>query len=146
VVVAVAVVRVMQMAADQIVDMTAMRDGFVPATWAVNVAGGVAGAGVGRSAGVRIGGRDGQGVLVKMVSMRLMEVAVVEIIGVAVMFDGSVAAAGSMDVRMIFVDLMMCHDCSCSGWAEKGGACAGVSLAWAMALKTRSRTCWSARA
>lgn len=49
----------MQMAADKIVDMIAMRDGFVPTTRTVLMPGVVAGADMGRSAGVRVGGGDG---------------------------------------------------------------------------------------
>jgi hypothetical protein len=112
VIVAVAAVRMVQMAIDQIVHMTAVRDGFVPAIRAMDVLSGVAGAGVAGRAGVGVGGVDWQVMLVEVVAVGLMEVAVVHVVGVAVMLDGSVAATGSVDVGMVVVDLMRFHDCS----------------------------------
>ena len=50
--------------------------------------------------------------LVDMVAVGLVEVAVVEVVHMAAMFDGGVAAAGSVDVGVIVVDIMLDHDCS----------------------------------
>jgi len=112
VIVAVAVVRMVQMAIDQIIHMAAVRDGFVAAIRTVDMPGVMAGACVTGRAGVRVGGVDGQIMLVEVVAVGLMEVAVVDVVGVAVMLDGSVAATGSVDVGMVVVDLMRLHDCS----------------------------------
>ncbi len=84
--------------------------------------------------------------LVDMVAVGLVEVAVVEVVHMAAVFYRCVAAAGSVDMGMVVVDIMLGHDCFFSGMNSEAGVCAGNSLAWAMALNTRSRTCWSASA
>ena len=84
-------VLVVQTAVDDVVDVIAVRYGFVAATFAVNVAV----AGVNRMAAVRIGFIDTQCMLVV--------VAVVLMVQVAFVFDGSVAAVCAVDVVMMFV-------------------------------------------
>jgi len=91
VVVAVIAVLVVQTAVDDVVNMIAVRYGFVAATFAVNVAV----AGVNRMAAVRIGFIDAQGVFIV--------VAVVLMVQVAVVFDGSMAAVCAVNVVMMFV-------------------------------------------
>ena len=98
-VVAVIAVLVMQTAVDDVVDMIAVRYGFVAATFAVNVAV----AGVNRMAAVRIGVIDAQGMFVVVAVVLMMQVAVVQIIDVAFVFDGSVAAVCAVNVVMMFV-------------------------------------------
>ena len=90
-VVAVIAVLVMQTAVDDVVNVIAVRYGFVAATFAVNVAV----AGVNRMAAVRVGFIDAQSMLVV--------VAVVLMVQVAVVFDGSVAAVCAVNVVMMFV-------------------------------------------
>ena len=92
-------VLVMQTAVDDVVDMIAVRYGFVAATFTVNVAV----AGVNRMAAVRIGFIDAQGMLVVMTVVFMVQVAVVQIIDVAFVFDGSVAAVCAVNVVMMFV-------------------------------------------
>ena len=98
-VVAVVTVLVMQAAVDDVVDVIAVRYGFMAATFAVNMAV----AGVNRMAAVRIGFIDAQGVLVVMTVVLMVQVAVVQIIDVAFVFDGSVAAVCAVDMVMMFV-------------------------------------------
>ena len=98
-VVAVISVLVMQTAVDDVVDVIAVRYGFVAATFAVNVAV----AGVNRMAAVRVGFIDAQGMLVAVAVVFMVQVAVVQIIDVAFVFDGSVAAVCAVDVVMMFV-------------------------------------------
>jgi hypothetical protein len=98
VIVAVASVGVMQMTGDEVIRVVAMRHCFVPATRAVGVAGGVRRALMAACAGVRVGGIDGQAMLVGMPVMNVMQMAVVEIIRVAVMQDGDMAAGRSVRV------------------------------------------------
>lgn len=98
-VVAVIAVLVMQAAVDDVVDVIAVRYGFVAATFAVNVAM----AGVNRMAAVRIGFIDAQGVFVVVAVVLMMQVAVVQIIDVTFVFDGSVAAVCAVNVVMMFV-------------------------------------------
>ena len=98
-VVAVVSVLVMQAAVDDVVDVIAVRYGFMAATFAVNVAV----AGVNRMATVRIGFIDAQGVLVVVAVVFMVQVAVVQIIDVAFVLDGSVAAVCAVNVVMMFV-------------------------------------------
>ena len=100
-------VLVVQTAVDDVVDVIAVRYGFVAATFAVNVAV----AGVNRMAAVRIGFIDTQCMLVvvavvlmvQVAVVLMVQVAVVQIIDVAFVFDGSVAAVCAVDVVMMFV-------------------------------------------
>ena len=98
-VVAVIAVFVMQTAVDDVVNMIAVRYGFVAATFAVNVAV----AAVNRMAAVRVGFIDAQCMLVVVTVVLMVQVAVVQIINVAFVFDGSVAAVCAVDVVMMFV-------------------------------------------
>ena len=98
-VVAVIAVLVMQTAVDDVVDMIAVRYGFVAATFTVNVAV----ASVNRMAAVRIGFIDAQGVFIVVAVVLMVQVAVVQIIDVAFVFDGSVAAVCAVNVVMMFV-------------------------------------------
>ena len=98
-VVAVISVLVMQTAVDNVVDVIAVRYGFMAATFAVNVAV----AGVNRVAAVRVGFIDAQGMLVVVAVVLMVQVAVVQIIDVVFVFDGSVTAVCAVNVVMMFV-------------------------------------------
>ena len=98
-VVAVIAVLVMQTAVDDVVDVIAVRYGFVAATFAVNVAV----AAVNRMAAVRIGFIDTQCMLVVVAVVLMVQVAVVQIIDVTFVFDGSVSAVCAVNVVMMFV-------------------------------------------
>ncbi len=103
-VVAVAVMRMMQVAVDQIVRMIAMRNGFVSAVCAMKVLRIVAGAGVTVGAGIRIRGAHLHRVLVDVAGMLMMQVAIVQKVGMAVVLDLGVTAVGTVLVRMVFVN------------------------------------------
>ena len=98
-VVAVISVLVMQTAVDDVVDVIAVRYSFVAATFAVNVTV----AGVNRMAAVRVGFIDAQGMLVIVAVVFMVQVAVMQIIDVTFVFDGSVAAVCAVNVVMMFV-------------------------------------------
>ena len=94
VVIAVVAVRVVQAAIDEKVDVVAVRHGFVAAAGAVHVAWLVTGA-RGRAAfGVGVG--DGDGVLLHAAFMRVVQMAFLQVVHVAVVADGGVAAAGAV--------------------------------------------------
>ena len=93
-VVAVISVLVMQTAVDDVVDVIAVRYSFVAATFAVNVAV----TGVNRMAAVRVGFIDAQGVLVVVAVVLMVQVAIMQIIDVSFVLDGSVAAVCAVDV------------------------------------------------
>ena len=103
VVVAVPGVRVMQVPGDEVVDVIAMRDRFVTATRAVDMALGVTSAAVRRRAGGRIGRADLEDALVDVPIVAVVEVAIVEVVDVVAMTDGEVAAVGAVDVIVIGV-------------------------------------------
>ena len=98
-IVAVVAVLMMQAAVDDVVDVITVRYGFMAATFAVNVAV----AGVNRMAAVRVGFIDTQGMLIIVAVVFMVQVAVVQIIDVAFMLDGSVAAVCAVNVVMMFV-------------------------------------------
>ena len=106
VMVAMAIVRVMQVPVYQIVDMIAMRNLLVPAIFAVNVQHIVTAAIVRRACG-GVGGSHLNYMLVHMISVRAMQMAVMQEIGMIAMFNGRMAASFPMDVGMKLVDLMM---------------------------------------
>lgn len=100
-VVAVPVVRVMQVPGDEVVDVIAVRDRFVTAPRAVEVALGVTSAGVRGRAGGRIGRPDLEDALVDVPIVTVVEVAIVEVVDVVAVTDGEVAAGGAVDVLVI---------------------------------------------
>lgn len=103
VVIAMVAVRVMQMAVDQIADVVTMRDRFVSATRAVDMAGFMAAATMLRGAAIRIGFRDSDHMLIYMVAMRMVQVAIMQVVDMAVVTDGGVAAARSVLVVVVLV-------------------------------------------
>ncbi len=109
-IVAVVAVRMVQVAVDEVVHVVAVWHGFVAAARAVLVVGGVGLAVVVRSACVRVLRADLDRMLVVVPLVGVMEVAVVQIVDVAVVFDGSVAAAGAVDMLVILMDYMFGHD------------------------------------
>jgi hypothetical protein len=101
VVVAVIAVRVVQMPADEIVDVIAVRNGLVPAVGSVDVAGLVLCAG--RTA-VRVLLVDGDQMLVDVALVRVMQVAAMQIIRMPIVADGDVAAVGPVLMVVAGVD------------------------------------------
>lgn len=102
-VIAVAAVGMMKMTRHQIVDMIAMGHGFVPAVRTVHMAGLVTLAFMPSGAVIRIGGANGDGMLIIVIAMAVVEVAVVEVIDMILVHNGGVAAARSMDVAMFAI-------------------------------------------
>lgn len=108
-IVAVTVVRVVQVAVDEVVDVIAVRDRFVPAAGPVDVRAVVARALVLRGALDRVGLADGQAVLVDVLAVRMMQMPVVQEVDVTVVLDGGVATVGPVGVIVSFVDLTIGH-------------------------------------
>jgi hypothetical protein len=100
VVVAVAVVRVVEMAVDQVIGVIAVRHAGMAAAGAMDVTGGVAGAPVvGRALG-RIGRVDRDRAFVDVIAVDLVQVAVVQVVDVAGVLDREVAAVGAVNMIM----------------------------------------------
>jgi hypothetical protein len=105
VVIAVSVVRVVQVIADAVVDVIAVGDALVAAVRAVGVVARVRHAGVRRGAEARVVAADRQGVLVGVVAVDEVEMAVVEVVGVVFVPDPDVAAVGAVGVVVVRVRL-----------------------------------------
>jgi hypothetical protein len=110
VIVAMACVHMVQAAIDQIIDMIAVRHRFMAAAGAVDM-----GAGRRRGAAIGIGGRNRDHMFINMIAMRVMQVAIMQIIDMAIMVHGGVAAAWPMHMGMAGVGVVAGHRSSPSG-------------------------------
>ncbi len=102
-VVAVTLMRVMQVAGDEKVDVVAVWDRLVSAAFAVDMLRVVSRAVVTGPAVVGVGAVDLEVVLVDVVAMHVVEVAVVDVVDVASVSDGGVPALGTVDVFVVGV-------------------------------------------
>jgi hypothetical protein len=103
VVVAVAVVRVVQVAAHQVICVIAVRNSLVTAVRAVNMALLVSAAIVLRSALVRIGAARTDLVIINVIAMNIVHMAIMKVIGVAVVAHRGMSALWTVRVGMPFV-------------------------------------------
>jgi hypothetical protein len=110
-IVAMAVMGVVQVSIHQIVDVITVRHSLVPAPRAVLVVFWMPVAIVTRRARVGIAGAEADHMLVVMVFVRMVKMAIVKIVDMAVMPYRRMAAAGAVLVRMVAVDLMRGHRC-----------------------------------
>jgi hypothetical protein len=103
-VVAVAIVLVVQVAIDQVIDMVAVRTRRVSASRTVHVVGRVGRAGMSAGAGGWVMSRDLQDMLFDHpVECRVMQVSIVEVVDMSIMFDCRMPAVFSVDMVMVFV-------------------------------------------
>jgi hypothetical protein len=103
-VVAVAIVLVVQVAIDQVIDMVAVRDRRVSASGSVHVVGRVGRADMSAGAGGWVMSRDLQDMLFDhSVEGRVMQVSIVEVVDMSIMFDCRMPAVFSVDMVMVFV-------------------------------------------
>jgi hypothetical protein len=94
-------------AGDQIISVVAVRNGNVAATRVVSMVGRVfVGAMTGRTF-VWVGGIHGDGVFVRVRTMRVMQMAVIRVIHVSVVVHGDVAAARIVCMLMAVVGSML---------------------------------------
>jgi hypothetical protein len=108
-IVAVGVMGKVQVTADEIIHMIAMRNGLVPTSRSMAVRGVVTAAGMGRSAGSGILAGDGECMFVDVVLMEMVQVAIVQVVGMVFMGHRLVAAVGSMLVSVVVMDRMGAH-------------------------------------
>lgn len=100
---------VVQMAIDEVVDMVAVRHSGVPAIRAMHVVGGVTAAYVSTGAALRIGAGDFESVFLDDTGSGLvMQMAIVQIVHMITMLNGSVPALSAVDVSVRFV--VMTHE------------------------------------
>lgn len=103
VVVAVIAVRMVQVTVHQVVGVIAVGDSLVAAARTVLVSFLVTAAVMARCAGGRIGRTDRQRMLLDLAADRVVQVAVVQVIDMAIVLDGRVAAVGAVLVRVTLV-------------------------------------------
>ena len=101
-------VLVMQTAVDQVIDMVAVRDSFMSATFSVNMAH----TGIERDAGIGVGFIYRQGVFVVMAVVLVVQMAVMQVVDMAVMFDGGMTAAAAVNMGVVVMNSAVCHDAS----------------------------------
>ena len=106
-IVAVVAVRMVQVAVHKVIDMIAMWHGFVAATGSVDVAGFVAAAGCRATIGVR--GAHFDDMFIDVIAMRVMEVAVVQVIDMSLVFHSGVAAAWAVLMIVVGMSLAGVH-------------------------------------
>lgn len=92
------------MAVDEIVDMIAVRDGFVAAAWAMDVSGIMSGAAMVRRTTIRVLVAHLNPMLVDMIGVRMVKMTIVEIVDMVAMPNRDVAALRS--VRVIVIGMM----------------------------------------
>jgi hypothetical protein len=108
-IVAVVAVRMVQVPIHQVIHMVAVRNRFVSACWSVDVRFLVAGTGMSGSAGIGIGARHRQGMLIDVVAVNVVEMAVVQIIGMAIVLDWRVTAIGTVLMAMTLMRFAFFH-------------------------------------
>jgi hypothetical protein len=97
-IIAVVAVRVMEVAADEIIGVIAVRNGLMPAARAMSVALLVAPTAVRRCALRRIGRIDSDAALVDVIAVDAMHVTVVQIVAVVTVLNALVSAARLMNM------------------------------------------------
>jgi hypothetical protein len=111
-------VSIVQVTADNVVGVVAVGNGGMTAIGGVSVASGLFARTMSGSALDWICGADGQGVVVHMAGMGVVQMAGVEVVGVAVMLNGGVTATGAVLMWMRGGVLGMCRatgDCEGDG-------------------------------
>ncbi len=100
------------MPVDKIVDMVAVRHGFVTASRSMNVARLVARAAVLRRIAIGIFGADLDHMFVNMTCMGVVQMSAMEVIYMTVVTDGDVTAMRPVHMRMVGVDgmIMAAHE------------------------------------
>jgi hypothetical protein len=107
VIIAMVPVRMMQVSVDKVIGMVAVRNRFMTATRSMLVRRIMSGTAMVRRAAIRVPGAHLNNMLIDMILMRMVKVAVMKIVDVAVVPNGHVATACPMGVRVIGVDRMI---------------------------------------
>lgn len=104
-------VLVMQMPADQVIDMIPMRNRRMTAVLSMLMLVVVRSAAVARRALIRIARAHRDAMLIDVIAVNVMQMPVVQIIHMAVVPHRGMPAIGAMDMRMILVgEMILCHD------------------------------------
>jgi hypothetical protein len=109
VLVAVIAVRVVEMAADEVVDVITVGHALVTAAFAMCVVGCVVAAVMARRAGLGSRGVHLEHVLVDVIAVRMMQMTLVQVVDVVAVLDGRVPTSGAVLVRVLRVDFVVVH-------------------------------------
>jgi hypothetical protein len=101
--------RMVQMTVDEVVDMVAVRHRLVTTARAVPMAFRMAGTVVVWRAGGGIGCAHGDDVLIEMIFVRMMKMTVVQIVDMAIVLYRRMAAARTVLVRMVAMNVVGAH-------------------------------------
>lgn len=111
VVIAMTIVRVVQVAVDQVADVVSVRNGFVTAARPVHVIGRMTAANVSRSAAVGILSGYFNGVMLDGATVFLVvQMSIVQIVDVVAVLDGGVAAAFTVVVVVVIAVVIVSHE------------------------------------
>lgn len=99
----------MQVPINQVIDMVAMRNLLMPASRPMDMALIVPGTNVPRRTLGRIRGTDLQHMLIDMPAVDVMQMSIMQIIGMTVVVDGQMTTARAMLVAMIMMFLASIH-------------------------------------
>lgn len=102
-------VRMMQVAVNEIIGVVSVRHGLVAAARPVDVIGSMFAAIMRRRAVIGVLCVDGKNVLVDMAVVRMVKVAVVQIIGMAFVLDSDMAAVCAMLMGMALMNYVFVH-------------------------------------
>ncbi len=109
VIVAVVVVRVVQVPIHQIIDVVAVRHGFMTTVWTVHMARFVCATRVMRRADHRVAVVHCERVLIHVVAVRRVQMPVVQVVHMIVVHNRRMSAVRAVHMRMIFVDFVVAH-------------------------------------
>jgi hypothetical protein len=108
-IVAMITVGVVQMTIHEVVDVIPVRHSGMPAPWSMAMSLVVTRAGMLRGATLRIRGRHFDPVFVDVPRMRMVQMAIVQVIDVAVVFHREMTAPRSVLMRMVRMSLALVH-------------------------------------
>jgi len=142
VVVAVVAVRVMKVAADAVIYVVAVGNRLVTAAGAADMARFMTAAMMVRRAAIGVVAGHLDHVLIDVTFMRVVEVAIVQIVDVVVVTHGGVAASRPMLVSMIRVGRCgaVGHRVSSFPCPRSADTAVRSSAAWSIALRTNGKT------
>ena len=103
-------VGMMQVAINEIVYMVTVGNRFMTTSWPMQMTWLVACTGMVRGAAVRIGVRDLKPMFIDMISMRVMQMTIVQVINVTVMFYRRMTAVRTVLMIVIFVNIAAAHE------------------------------------
>jgi hypothetical protein len=110
VIIAVSIAGMVEMAVHQVIGVVAVRDGFMPAVGTVHMRFLMTAAVVSRGAEGRVIAADGDAVLLYASLTGVVQMAVMQIIGMTLVLHRRMAAVGAVSVGVAIVNILSCHD------------------------------------